>query len=452
MKAVLTVCLVAILIMPVYAQFDFGVICSTDSRLATGPNNSHKLAHRYETVVPFRDTATVVFQSSESIYLSLSGNGVSRPWSRPVALYPGANPGIAYGRNGNRHLVWEMFDTILGARNIFYRNLEYRMVPIDVSGCTTACYHPDVSGDSSGVAHIVWAEDSGSTRQIFYRRADQNGVIGERVRISSARFCDLPAIEQFSDQICVIWEQFDTTQAQAYKIVRRRYTGGIWLPEEVLLAGNELLGSPSLDFSLGNEGFSAAWVKAVAGNLEVHFEGGNLGGGYPTFGASTGPVLATIGTVWSYYFWQEDSAGFQDIYSHFYYFMSGWSPPGSVRRFFSIDEPVSAPNCLGALLVWTQGATPPYKVMWGFFDYPIGVEERTGLELRRLPVRAAIVRGVFYLPAAGGERTALGCSLFDVTGRKVMELQPGANDVRHLPHGIYCVRFKRSGQKVIIQD
>jgi hypothetical protein len=32
--------------------------------------------------------------------------------------------------------------------------------------------------------------------------------------------------------------------------------------------------------------------------------------------------------------------------------------------------------------------------------------------------------------------------LLDVSGRQVMELRPGANDVRHLPAGIYFARQK----------
>lgn len=61
----------------------------------------------------------------------------------------------------------------------------------------------------------------------------------------------------------------------------------------------------------------------------------------------------------------------------------------------------------------------------------------------------SIFRDVSYLPAAGTEQTAPGYSLFDVSGQKVMDLQPGANEVRHLPLGIYYRRFQGSGQKVI---
>jgi hypothetical protein len=44
------------------------------------------------------------------------------------------------------------------------------------------------------------------------------------------------------------------------------------------------------------------------------------------------------------------------------------------------------------------------------------------------------VRGNLPLP---GKRDA---ELLDITGRKVMSLQPGPNDIRHVAPGVYFVR------------
>ncbi len=428
MKAVSVFLLVVGLFAPVSAQWEFGVVCSTDVPFATGPNNSHKLAFRSEMLYPQRDTITLVFQSSESIYYCLSGNGVN-VWSRPVALYPGADPAIALGRDGDRHLVWQMLDT-LGRLNIFYRNLEFRMMPVNVSGADGNCFHPDVFGDSAGVAHIVWEEGEASP-QIWYRQANERGVIGDRFRVStdSLAACRFPAIEQFNNGIGVVWQEVDTTESLPYKIMRRRQVGGVWQTEEVLAEQSKPLSHPAVDFSGGNEGFSGGWEKVVNGNYEVEFYGGN-GGGYPTGGVSTKPVLSTIGDVWSYLFWEEDSSGRKDIFTHFYYFMTGWSSPGSVRNIFQIDEQVYAPNCLGALLVWTQGDTAPYQVMWAFFGYPIGVEEK-------IKDAAKLVRGIFNGKVYYADRKM---HLYDASGRRVMELKPGANDICRVKAGVYFVQ------------
>jgi hypothetical protein len=51
-----------------------------------------------------------------------------------------------------------------------------------------------------------------------------------------------------------------------------------------------------------------------------------------------------------------------------------------------------------------------------------------------------VVRGVLVLRADGRRQAGDRAELLDAGGRKVMGLRPGANDVRHLPAGIYFVR------------
>jgi hypothetical protein len=64
---------------------------------------------------------------------------------------------------------------------------------------------------------------------------------------------------------------------------------------------------------------------------------------------------------------------------------------------------------------------------------------------------ATVVRGVLFLPGGAGHDLGQGHDpnppgirdrvpspvLLDAAGRKVMALKPGANDVRHLPAGVY---------------
>jgi YVTN family beta-propeller protein len=78
-----------------------------------------------------------------------------------------------------------------------------------------------------------------------------------------------------------------------------------------------------------------------------------------------------------------------------------------------------------------------------------GIEEVPNDEARATKA-ATIVRGVLFM---AGHRV----ELLDAAGRKVMDLQPGANDVRHLAAGIYFVRAASrelsavSCRKVVIQ-
>jgi hypothetical protein len=68
----------------------------------------------------------------------------------------------------------------------------------------------------------------------------------------------------------------------------------------------------------------------------------------------------------------------------------------------------------------------------------VGVEDSrqlTANSLRHLPT---VVRRVLYLP--GSSLSLHPSSLFDRSGRIVLSLRPGANDVSHLAPGVYFVR------------
>jgi len=431
-------------VVPVYAQYEFGCVCSTNVPFATAPNNSHKIACRSEFVggLPELDTVVLTIHSTDEVYVYLSGDA-GRTWRGPILSYPGHNPGIAWGRDGDRHLVWEMTDSA-GVKNIFYRNLELRMMPLNVSQSTSTCGNPDVCADSNGVVHIVWTEPVSGLGKVFYRTCQNGQLLGERFLVSTgtgAR-CQLPAVEHFSDGLAVIWQEFDSTRSLPYRIVRRRQIGGVWQDEEMLVESNRVVSHPSLDFAEPGESFAAAWDQDAQGNLEVQFIGGN-GGGYSTPGSSTAPVLAHLGTVWSYLFWEEDSAGRKDICYHRYYFMTGWTA-GTVRRVFSIGEPVYAPNCFGDLLVWTQGENPPYKVMWASFGYPIPLMEDRKEEREDFRNGVTVLRRTVPLAMdAGG-------ALINRNGQKVLMVKSGMNDISQLTPGVYFLATGAGVRKVVV--
>jgi hypothetical protein len=64
-----------------------------------------------------------------------------------------------------------------------------------------------------------------------------------------------------------------------------------------------------------------------------------------------------------------------------------------------------------------------------------GVEEMVNREVRRKEAGATLVRGVLH-PQSG-------MVLLDASGRKVLDLWPGPNDVSHLAPGVYFVRPAR---------
>jgi len=71
--------------------------------------------------------------------------------------------------------------------------------------------------------------------------------------------------------------------------------------------------------------------------------------------------------------------------------------------------------------------------------YGAGVDETQGAEVRTANPTSAVVRGDLRLGDWGRE-TGDQVELLDISGKKVLDLHPGANDVRALAPGVYFVR------------
>lgn len=86
--------------------------------------------------------------------------------------------------------------------------------------------------------------------------------------------------------------------------------------------------------------------------------------------------------------------------------------------------------------------------IWGRLGALVGVQE-AGAEPLSFGSTGTVVRGVLLLPEATNQRQA--AHLLDISGRKVMNLSPGANDVRALAPGVYFVRVAAPGGGVSSQ-
>jgi hypothetical protein len=88
--------------------------------------------------------------------------------------------------------------------------------------------------------------------------------------------------------------------------------------------------------------------------------------------------------------------------------------------------------------IWQSDRSGNWDI-WGSFVYATGVEENREPQAKSYNREQTIVRGVLWLtPATSYKPQAT--SLLDISGRKVMELHPGANDVRSLAPGVYFIR------------
>jgi hypothetical protein len=100
------------------------------------------------------------------------------------------------------------------------------------------------------------------------------------------------------------------------------------------------------------------------------------------------------------------------------------------------------------------------RCMWArdYFERLTGVTGETpNAEVRAPNCGPTIVRGVLLWEACGTRHTAYGAELLDISGRKVLDLHAGPNDVSRLSPGVYFVREAQAQaqaqavHKVVIQ-
>jgi hypothetical protein len=114
------------------------------------------------------------------------------------------------------------------------------------------------------------------------------------------------------------------------------------------------------------------------------------------------------------------------------------------NRFPSILNPIDDSVMVEYLIdqvagFWVDGEGPAtenpvvvQRVVW------TGLAEGQS-QIARLEPTATIARRVLFLPEAASHQSQA-ASLLDLAGRKVLDLTPGANDVRALAPGVYFVR------------
>ncbi len=378
-----------------YCVFLFTIVCSiiqgqefwtiigqSNSLDATAYTNSHKVVF-----IPYNSytfAIHTVWHSADSIFYTHStDDGLS--WDVPVYVARGTYPALDIDQNMICHLAWQAMDTTSGFWDIYYDCLNDSLPPIKISQGLRDSYFPDLVVESNNKVHIVWEE----ANQIYYR-SYENGYLSDTFRlndISPNAVHSYPSISIFlpDDRIYVLWDCYNPDSYSPYQIHYRYKENDTWFPTNTM-ADYLAQRHSSIDFSHGEDSISFCFEDSIPGNLDTRFVGGN-GGGYSTPGRSTYPVISTVGITYSYLFWEDNSSGYPDIYFHLYYCMTGWWDSGSLRSEFNIDEPVYYPSASGAYLIWTQGHSPPYKIGFANWGYPIGTRqmEQTHLQFRAYP-------------------------------------------------------------------
>uniref|UniRef100_A0A7C6EMB6 T9SS type A sorting domain-containing protein n=1 Tax=candidate division WOR-3 bacterium TaxID=2052148 RepID=A0A7C6EMB6_UNCW3 len=445
-------------------QYYKSLVANTNSFDATAYNNCHKIV--VKNLTKGNDSIYVVYHSADSLFYIYSRDE-GHTWQAPIYLYPGKHPAIDMDQTGHRHIVYESPNN----NAIYYDCLNDAFSPIKVNVSNRICSLPDLVVDSNFVVHIVWQEDLNGKRHIYYRNYS-NGSFSDTLRLSNYGAVNedntSPSISIFSPnkRIYVVWVSVDSSSYTPFHIASRYNENGNWSQLSTLFDHYRTLRNASLDYSHGSDVLSVCWEDSSTGNLEARFYGGNSGGGYPTFGLSSYPVISTVGTTWSYLFWNEDSSDYRDIYYHLYYVTTGWYGRNTIRNLFSINESIRFPNVCGAYVIWTQGDIPPYKIYFANFGYPIGITEEidglcnsenyliaepnpfsnaTKITFQNSEYAERILQTIFQ-----SQCPKISIQIYDISGRIVKSFNPALlvfwdgtdNSGCSLPDGVYFLKIK----------
>jgi hypothetical protein len=461
-KLVMVLCIYALLIL-CFGQYTCHYVTPSNSFDATAFSNGHKIACP-DLAMP-NDTIHIVYHSSDSILYTFTYDA-GQSWQVPAFIGTGNYPSIDVDLFGLRHVVWQKPDTITGNYDIYYDCLDDYSPALNISLTPDNSILPDVVVDTCLTAHIVWVEDVSSYNQVYYRTCNA-GILGDTVRLSdygtAEAMSTLPSISIFQPdrRVYALWDCYDPLCYSPYQIHSKYLEDSIWSATEVW-ASYLTLRHSSLDFDHGSDSLSAAWEDSTSGNLDAFFLGGNPGGGYSTSGLSHYPVVSTVGSIWSYLFWEDDSAGFEDIYFHLYYFMTGWTQ-GTIRSYFNINERVKYPSTCGSFMIWTQGESPPYDIYFADFGYPISIaESRNKIPHNVLKIQPNPFINKTTIIFDGTDIISI--DIFDITGRLVKSFsiptyyKPVSNSIswdgtdvtgQKLSAGTYFCVVKKTENKII---
>jgi hypothetical protein len=118
--------------------------------------------------------------------------------------------------------------------------------------------------------------------------------------------------------------------------------------------------------------------------------------------------------------------------------------------YINIDDDTIPDHCFfGHPGAWTQCSYGNYCFFAFIREVQVGVAEGRWTRTPRRPPHPSIVRGIINLqsPVCNLQSEVV---LLDACGRKVMDLRPGENDVRHLAPGVYLVRVGSDLSRVVL--
>lgn len=236
------------------------------------------------------------------------------------------------------------------------------------------------------------------------------------------------------------------------------YVGGSWqTPQEVahsaaLDRNPDVISYSSMPFDLGPW---ITWESTRGGDTAIY------GTGMDTFSialrwcdsSGAGNNFTPCGTPAEYtteswnqaaVAWVSDRNGSSDIYSRT--MLSSQDVPVYTDSARKTNPTIATLGMAEHWCIWQTGD----QQIWGSYVCASGVEEDSKRQATSFTSAQTLVRSTLFLATSTSPSSSASC-LLDATGREVLDLHSGANDVSRLAPGVYFVRSEPSAvTKVVI--
>jgi hypothetical protein len=375
---------------------------------------------------------------------------------------PGAKYYLATGYGDSLYLVaWADYRGGDGP-DIYCARVSEDGTVLDPDGivlCDETSYQewPDVSFDGQNFL-VVWQDErSGNFVNIYGARVSPAGVVLDPngFVVAADTFGDLyPAVCFTGTHHLVVWQGQSNRESNIY--------GALVSPAGVVTKPRFVVSGAAYEQMLpvvtrGPTNSLVAWVDARLSGYDIYAARVQADGtvldpnGIVVAGTSDDEQMPRV---------TSDETGYRVIWSRWEYSdstifaVAQVDTAGNVTRtgdWFGLpgyDNGFDAvcgtgPELLLLFSCWTDTAMGHYygvDRLWGKLDQVPGIEQDGNPQLGNMRVGPTIVSSVLVLPEASSRKPQAASSLLDISGRKVMSLRPGANDVSALSPGVYFVR------------
>jgi hypothetical protein len=440
-----------LILSPAFAQWE------PDVRLTNDPADSYLCGQ--QCIVASGDTLHVIYIDSRSggfdVYYVRSLDAAVT-WDSAVRLSPGDSSSTfsaTLGATGSGvHVVW----TTSNDQALIYR----RSTDCGASWSTeetlvvsaNGLFGPFLSADGSDVG-LVWGDqrDGYSNGEMYYKQSSDGGLSwtpDTRLTFGPDTCVDKEACLVVAGAYrYIVWTRrhWRTSVSQTW-FMRSTDGGANWQPRTRITADTTSQSQPMVAaagpnvhvcWSDGRPGGYGIWYRrstdnGATWNAERYLADTTYGSDYPVIAAAGGNVHV------AYRAWP----GGQFVIEYRNSTDNGqtWAAETALTTAAGMGTSVLAAAGSRAHLLLYDNRDGNFEIYYKRNLTAGGVEERENSEVRRVKSGATVVRGVLFWGAYGTRHTAYGAGLFDMTGRQVMALRPGPNDVSRMSPGVYFLR------------